>query len=199
MWIQTRRLSDTVSTTRKAAEAAELNARAAIGIELPVIRAITADLVATNRLIGSNEPYGGTVNDNHPTKYSAVGIIHFENHGRTPAFPEKLSVGWTVATKLPEEPAYSITSSLNHAAVIKPGGDFVSDTHYSIELTDEELKATSENISWLWFYGCLYYTDFMNTNREFRFCWRFANRNFDNIFCFFSSDGEPPREYTKNK
>jgi hypothetical protein len=101
MRIQASSLRDTVEATHKAAEAAELSARAAIGIELPVIRAITTDLIYTDKLISSEGPYGGIVNDRSPTKYSAIGYIRFENHGRTPAFPEKISVGWKVAEKLP--------------------------------------------------------------------------------------------------
>ncbi len=181
-----------------AAKAAELNARAAIGIELPIIRAVPADLVSTAELIGGDEPYGGTVNDFSPAKYSAIGPIVFKNYGRTPAFPEKLSVGWIVATILPDVPTYRETKYLNHAAVIKPDSEFTADRHYGIELTDEELAATSEGKSWLWVYGCLYYRDFLHENRQARFCWRFANRNFDTVFYFFSSDGEPPAEYTRH-
>ena len=198
MRVQACSLRDSVEVTEKAANAAELSARAAIGIELPIIRAITADMVSTDKLIGDAEPYGGIVNDGPPTKYSAIGCIRFENHGRTPAFPEKISVGWKFAEKLPETPQYITTTNLNHAEVIKPGESFTTDTHYGIELTDEELKMTISNRSWLWFYGCLFYTDFMNTKREARFCWRFANRNFDNIFYYFSSDGELPKAYTQN-
>ncbi len=205
MAIQAAFLSKTLDATKEAAnaaqqaaEAAELNARAAIGIELPVIRAITTDMVYTSKLIGDTEPYGGIVNDGPPTQYSAVGCIRFENHGRTPAFPDKLVVGWKVTDKLPEIPHYTTTSNLNHAEVIKAGDSFISDTHYGIELTDDEIKQTSENQAWLWFYGCLFYTDFMNTRREARFCWRFANRNHGKAFYYFSSDGEPPKAYTQN-
>ena len=106
----------------------------------PVIRAITSDLLYTDRLIDDNSPYGGIVNDGPPTKYSALGRIRFENHGRTPAFPEKISVGWRVAERLPENPTYIITSNLNHAEVIKPENNFTTDTHYGIELTDEEIR-----------------------------------------------------------
>lgn len=189
---------EAAEATQKAAEAAELNARAAIGIELPVIRAITTDLLSTDTLITGGGPYSGGVDDGPPTKYSAVGYIKFENHGRTPAFPEKISVGWMVAEKLPENPIYLKTSNLNHAAVIKPEGSFTADTHYGIELSCEELEATKEARAWLWFYGCLHYTDFLHAKRTARFCWRFANRDFDSVSFYFSSDGEPPTQYTYN-
>jgi len=189
---------EAAEATQKAAEAAELNARAAIGIELPIIRTIATDLLSTDTLITGEGPYSGGVDDGPPTKYSAVGYIRFENHGRTPAFPEKISVGWMVAEKLPENPTYLKTSNLNHAAVIKPDGNFAADTHYGIELTDEELQATKEARAWLWFYGCLYYNDFLHTKRTARFCWRFANRDFDSVSYYFSSDGEPPAQYTQD-
>jgi len=186
---------EAAKATQKAAEAAELNARAAIGIELPVIRALTADLLYVGERPKEESIYGGFVNNGPLTKFSAVIGISFKNHGRTPAFPENLSIGWRVADKLPETPNYISSTNISHASVIKPESEFITDSRHAIELTDEELAATKEGHAWLWFYGCLYYTDFMNTKREARFCWRFASQY--SGFCF-SSEGNPPAEYIRN-
>lgn len=181
-----------------AAKAAELNARGAIGMELPVIRVTPPDLLATDGLIGDG-PYGGNVNDNSPTRFSAVGLFRFRNDGRTPAFPVHLAVGWQVATQLPDVPLYSNVARLNHAAVINPGDEYLVNEHYGIELNDAELASAAEGTSWLWFYGCLRYRDFLNEERNYRFCWRFANREFEGALFYFASDGEPPQTFIQSE
>lgn len=194
---QLRLMRATVEDTKLAANAAELNARAAIGIELPILRLAPQELVSTDKLIGPNEPYAGGVDDGPPTKFSAVGGFHIKNYGRTPAFPYEIAVGWIVANSLPAAVQYTQRNRLNHAAVIKPDEEFYADVHYGIELTDDEIMAAASDNCWLWFYGCVYYTDFLQAKREARFCWRYANRNFDTVFYFFTSDGDPPAAYTR--
>jgi hypothetical protein len=184
---------------RRTVEATEKSVQAVIRMELPIIQAIPGDLVHTNKLIGDDEPYGGAVH-HLPSKYSAFQIRRFKNYGRSPAFLEMISVGWMVADTLPNQPRYIKTSTLSHDCVITPEEEFRPDIHYGIELTDDELREIIENRLWLWFYGCLYYRDFMNDEREYRFCWRFANQNHRTMkpYYFFSSDGNPPKSYTKN-
>lgn len=195
LW-QLRLIQKSVRTTELAANAADLNARAAVGIELPVLRVIPTDLVDTDNLIGDdNAPYGGAINDGPPRKYSAIGNIQVRNLGRTPAFPEEIFVGWMVASTLPEKPIHLKRNRLNHAAVIEPNSEFLLNNYFGIELNDAEIEAAKSDKAWLWFYGYITYTDFLNSRREARFCWRFANRNYDNISYYFSSDGEPPVAY----
>ncbi|MBJ9676586.1 hypothetical protein [Burkholderia gladioli] len=183
------------------AKAAELNAKAAIGIELPVLRVLPPqDVLETALLIRDNEPYAGSVNDGPPTQFTAISYFTVENHGRTPAFPTTIAVGWQVAVVLPPNPAYQRTTILNHAAVINPAGQFTLDQHYGIELTELERDACTTGASWLWFYGELRYHDFLHEEHTHRFCWRHANRNppGDNPFFFFSSDGMLPQTYIVN-
>lgn len=195
---QLRLMGVSVKDAELAARAAELNARAAIGIELPILRVTPPDLLTTNGLFEPNEPYAGSVNDKAPEKFSAVGLLLIKNHGRTPAFPTEIAVGWMVANSLPETPTYLRRNRLNHASVIKADEAYMADVYYAIELTNEEVSAAASDHARLWFYGCIYYTDFLHLKREARFCWRFANRNFDNVFYYFASDGEPPAAYTQS-
>jgi hypothetical protein len=185
-----------VRDTETAAKAAELNARAAIGIELPILRVIPPDLLSTNDLIGGDGPYSGSVNDKAPSRYSAIGLFSIKNFGRTPAFPEEIAVGWAVTNNLPKTPSYIRRTRLNHASVIKPEEEFTANVHYGIELSEDEIKAAASSEAWLWVYGCMYYTDFLQSKREAKFCWRFANRNVGSVFYHFASDGEPPQTYT---
>jgi hypothetical protein len=183
-----------------AAQAAELNARAAIGIELPIVRAVPPDaLMHTEDLIGKDEPYSGGVDDGPPTKYSAVPSIEFTNEGRTPAFLTRLSVGWAASKELPASPMFWRSDRLGHAAVLLPGRGYGANRDYGIELSDDELAAIQKDEAWLWLYGSLEYTDFLGEKRQTRFCWRYANRNpaGDPKTYYFSSDGDPPEAYTK--
>lgn len=186
---------------RLAAKAAELNARAAIGIELPILRVRPPDdIVQTDGPIDGNLPYGGTVNDGPLTQFSAIGLLTVENHGRTPAFPTSISVGWQVAHGLAEAPSYRVTATLNHSAVIKSAEQITLDLHYGIELTEQEIASCAAGTSWLWFYGELTYRDFLHEEHKHRFCWRHADRNPPGgpAFFFFSSDGEPPPAYIRS-
>lgn len=195
-WWQLTLMRASIKDTGVAAKAAELSARAAVGIELPILRFIPDDLVDLAVRLEPNAPYGGRGNDGAPGRFSAVGDIKIMNYGRTPAFPEMLAVGWLVAERLPDMPAYIQHDKMNHASVVRPGEEFGTGTHYGIELTNADLSAL-ESGAWLWFYGSMTYTDFLDESREARFCWRYANRNFDNVFFSFASDGQPPAQYTK--
>ncbi|WP_439892494.1 hypothetical protein ACS7SF_08350 [Ralstonia sp. 25C] len=199
-----RSLEDThasADAARVAARAAELNARAAIGIELPVLRVRPPDdIIQTDGLIDDDHAYGGTVNDGPLTQFSAIGLLKVENHGRTPAFPNSISVGWQVAHELPETPNYKLTARLNHSVVVKPDDEITFDQHYGIELTEQEIASCAAGTSWLWFYGELTYRDFLYEEHKHRFCWRHADRNPPDgpAFFFFSSDGEPPPAYIRS-
>jgi hypothetical protein len=185
-----------VNDSTKAANAAERSARAAVAMELPVIRMIPPeDLVATDVLIGGEGPYGGIVNDGPPTRFSAIGRFEVQNHGRTSAFPTIFSIGWAVAGELPETPKYQKTVRLNHASVIKPNDSYHVDQHYGIEITEQEVAATANKTAWLWVYGSLTYWDFLDDVHDFRFCWRLAQRDPDGEMFMFASDGEPPLKY----
>lgn len=189
--------AESAGAAMAAAKAAELNARAAIGMELPVLAIRPPDLLATDGLIG-NEPYGGYVNDGPPTTTSAVGGFRVANHGRTPAFPTYFSAGWAIAPELPAVPTYAHAARLNHAAIVRPGEDLYIDEHYGIPLTAEEVASATDGTHFLWFYGCLRYRDFLGQERNHRFCWRFANRETEGTTYYFASDGDPPAAFIQS-
>ncbi|MGX6570419.1 hypothetical protein [Cupriavidus necator] len=189
--------AESAGAAMAAAKAAELNARAAIGMEIPVLAVQPPELLATNEPVGDG-PYGGYVNDGPPTAHSGVGGFRITNHGRTPAFPVHFAAGWQVASALPEIPQYLKATRLNHASILKPEDDLYVDEHYGIDLTAEELLATTEGTQWLWFYGCIRYRDFLGQERNHRFCWRFANRELDGALYYFASDGDPPAAFIEH-
>jgi hypothetical protein len=197
---QLKLIRQSLSATEIAAKAAELNARAAIGIELPIIRMHKIELISTEKLI-DNTWEGFGIIETFPTKFSALRLLDFKNHGRTPAFPEKVSVGYMAVSKLPEEPIYTKTFTVNHASVIKPDSEFTTDIRWGFELTETQLASLMKDKIWLWIYGCLYYSDFLHNKREAHFCLRYANRHPGDSRPYFSfeNDGNPPAKYTQNK
>src|ERR1019366_2886228 len=199
----TRPSSPAANAAMISANAGKFSADAAVGIELPILRAFPSDLLSVDQPIPENGAYGGGVNDSIPTKYSAIGYINYKNYGRTPAFPIDFSGGWEVTAQLPDNPDYTKCVGINHAVVYRPASEdpetnYSVGFHCTIELTDQEIIEISNGTSWLWFYGCLKFRDFMNTEQESRFCWRWANRNHDGSpFYFFASDGNPPPAYLR--
>lgn len=198
--IQLRMMGRNIVDTANAAKAAELNAKAAIGIELPFLRAIPSDLLATSEPVPEVGPYGGYVNDGPPAPYNALGPIEIGNLGRTPAYSLVISIGWIVARVLPEQPpSYQRTIPMNHNMVLAAGAETNFHPHFSIALSEEEVKETARDEKWLWIFGEVAYRDFMDQLQTARFCWRFANRNppGDLKLYYLSSDGEPPSAYIR--
>src|SRR5262245_45750693 len=73
LWVVTKESAD---AARKAADAADLSAHAALGMELPIVRATRpADLLMLDKPVPVDKPYGGIVAD----QYSAVSAIYFRN------------------------------------------------------------------------------------------------------------------------
>jgi hypothetical protein len=179
-----------------AAKAAELNARAAIGIELPIITADVFGLLITNKLTDPEDSPAGVVNIGYPERFSSIGPVIFKNIGRTPAILATLELGWMVANELPRTPNYQTTFVLERFSIIGPSEEFESPYHASVELTDEDQASIKSGLAWLWFFGSLHYTDFLGDHREARFCFRYDKRprGILNPFAFFN-DGAPPDEY----
>jgi hypothetical protein len=153
-------------TARIAANAADLSARAAIAIELPVIQA---------------EPVGfGTgdeVKDGKFTEHFSLKYFDFTNQGRTKARPIEVKWGWTVGDKLPPVPVYKLDKSFELDAILKPEGKIgLFITTVSMEIapgdTNRITSRDPNNETELWLYCCFVYEDFMRARHEIGFCWR---------------------------
>lgn len=198
--IQLAMMRRNIVDTANAARAAELNAKAAIGIELPFLRAIPSDLLGMAEPIPEDGSYGGYVNDGPPITYNALGPIEISNLGRTPAYSLVVSFGWLVARVLPAQPPpYQRTINLNHNLVVSPGTETNIHPDACITLSDEEVMETARDEKWLWIFGEIDYRDFMDQQQTARFCWRFANRNPPGspALYYLASDGQPPTAYTR--
>jgi hypothetical protein len=158
-------LLGTVEATSKAANAADLSARAAIAIELPVIR-VRPEHFGWGR---SQEQDGPRID------YCAVGMLDFSNLGRTQAFPLEVQLGWFVGDKLPDTPTYTFSKSFPIGRIFEP------DPQRTPELTlyehrfqvDSDLfdRLRARSVS-MWFFCSLAYLDFMQNRHDAGFCWQ---------------------------
>jgi len=178
----------------KAADAADLNARAALRLQMPVIKYVVPELVAMNRPEEAGR--GGTIWNAAPTRYSRITQIQAINIGVAPAYPVELALGWRVVATLPENPTYRFKTASAPSTVLRTDKPVRQelDTH-CIELTDGELAQTKDGTAHLWVYGCLFYTDFMGDPHEAHVCWRWE-RLFGRFG--FVRTGAAPKAYNLN-
>jgi hypothetical protein len=150
-------------TARIAANAADLSARAAIAVQLPVVRV---------------EPVGfgwgrSQEGDNPETEYFGLQCFDLTNLGRTDAFPVEIRWGWFVGDKLPDIPIYVHRKRFEIDAILRPEKRiviYVTGFEMLIEPGDTA-RIVRNNIT-LWLYSRVVYLDFMQTRHEADFCWK---------------------------
>ena len=152
-------------TARTAANAADLNARAAIAIELPIIKASLDSL--TN---GVSQEFGVR------RERCSVHSVTFSNVGRTKAFPVELRYGFATWS-LPKTPRYTFVETYQFNEI------FENDP----KITNRKFLASDKEIEmgeWsfiaggqcpVWFYCELEYLDFMQSPQKAAFCWCWKN------------------------
>ena len=145
----------------KAANAADLSARAAVAIELPIMI-----------LDPDNGSFGDRFEFGRRTEEFCVMNIGFKNEGRTKAFPIETAFGWTVGNELPAKPVYRWTRPFGMDAIIGPDILQVETVNLWMDLPDGTNQGIRDGNVSLWFYCRLSYLDFMRTKHEAGFCWR---------------------------
>lgn len=151
-------------TARIAAEAADRSARAAIGIQLPIIRIRPDDLGHGDSVVGG-EPY----------EECTVHSVVLSNLGATKAFPTEILYGWTMGEVLPGKPSYRASDKFLPNIILDPDPKVTPRKTLTLGMPlkpGEWSKICGGN--YLWFYCTLLYDDFMETRREAAFCWRWA-------------------------
>jgi hypothetical protein len=152
-------------TARIAANAADLSARAAVAIELPIIRVVPEDFGYGSFQDGSNLRI----------ENCSLGSLAFMNLGRTKAFPIEVRCGWTVGDRLPDVPVYTFTKSFPTNLIFEPGPNTTEHLHISefeLEFAPGVPEKARINAVGLWFYCSVAYLDFMQNRHEVGFCWR---------------------------
>lgn len=155
--------------TKKAADAADLSARAMIGLELPIIR-ITPDNITT-----SDQIVGGEM-------IVSYGVAHvvFANFGRTRAIPIEIRYGMSYGDRLPEEPIYPASDGFLPDTSFEPPPPKPAPhstplrrlSNCSVVVPTGVIDLLKSKEMGLWFYCCLVYEDFIGDRREVARCWR---------------------------
>jgi hypothetical protein len=149
-------------TARIAANAADLSARAAVALELPIIRV---------------EPVGfgwgsSQVNDESTVEYFGLQSFDLLNLGRTDAFPLEIRWGWFVGDKLPDVPIYVHRKPFVIAAIIRTEKrSQIYVTGFEMLIEPEDTARIVRNNTKLWLYCSLAYDDFMQTRHDLGVCW----------------------------
>jgi len=153
--------------TKLAAEAASLHAKAAVGVELPMVFLSELSLF-------QQSPYNKTdtipVIDNPPAFYFFHKFT-FANHGRSPAQVAEITWNQYVGEVLPEGLLRDIKEWEPTGTMISPhGGTFICESSNRILLLDEEKAEIRKKEARLWLFGAISYRDFLGTLHERRFC-----------------------------
>jgi hypothetical protein len=148
-----------------AAKAADLSARAAIALQLPIIRVQPGNLGHGESTSGGRE----IIEDCY------VHSITVSNLGDTKAFPKEVLFGWTVGEILPDKPKYRFVAGFPHNCILKPNqiGLILALTGSLILESEQWMKICGGN--YLWFYCAVLYEDFMGETRSEGFCWRWSH------------------------
>lgn len=153
-------------TARIAANAADLSARAAIALQLPIIRVTPATL-----------GWGDSIQNEVLYAYCDVGSVTFSNLGETKAFPIEFRYGLTVGEPLPSSPSYKFTESFVPNLIFEPvrtvtpmkrlAGTFMIGSGDWPKICVGEIQ--------VWFYCVLTFEDFMQVRHDAAFCWKWTS------------------------
>lgn len=147
-------------SARIAAEAADLSARAAIAVNLPIIRIVPAKV-----------GYGSSGLQRHISVYS----LQFSNLGATKAFPIEVEYGWTIGGELPPTPIYRRIKAFEVGDIFEPNPTVDREIYLpdaEIEIPETGYNQIQSGTINVWFYCRLLYLDFMETERTIGLCWK---------------------------
>jgi hypothetical protein len=156
---QIREMVKATAATEKAANAAELSAKAAIGVELPKL--------FLTRLNFANDTR--TLFDMIQAPYIRIGM---KNYGRTPAFVTSNCIAIYRGKDLPEEPLYWQIANVSAGdSVVESDKDYeVRDIRHRDPVSNETVFAIQQGELSFWVYGFVRYKDFLGESHEAKFC-----------------------------
>lgn len=148
----------------KSANAAELSAKAAIALQMPILRISPSKLA-----------WGETLDDGEVRAGCYVHDITYANLGATKAFPIEVRYGFTVGEQLPVTPSYPFVETFTANTILDPGQSFAKRLtgEMSAELTDWPVICSGKKD--VWFYCSFVYEDLMRSRRVTSDCWRWQS------------------------
>jgi hypothetical protein len=175
-------LKRSVTAAEIAAKAADLSARAAIGVELPSLH--------VEEVLTSFE----LCDDVKDWVHHLVPHVKVKNYGRTPAFVTEVLINSAIERGLPKQAVYKSFSKYNETRkfVIHRDEETTLKTHsYYKEnvFSDERIALLTEDDPlrrhWLYIFGVIRYRDFLDEaehERGFLFMWISQNKAFAPIY-----------------
>lgn len=192
---QSRDMRRSTAAAESAANAANLSARAAIGVELPIVRLDRLTLMDVTP--GGERP--ATLGQMLPRRSRIM--IQFKNSGRTAAEAITQCLEWRVVDKLPEIPVYDRFFPYAPGVFFPPDDQAsgVGLQNYYINLADDQYNAIAERRAFLWLYGNVLFRDIITGNdHEFRFCAKWVTfPDAAGAPVGFVHDSGTPADYTK--
>jgi hypothetical protein len=161
---QARDMQASLAIAKESAEAAKLNAQAALGAELPILSWVKVKLL--DHTSPDHEVCG------HPPK-KIIFRFDIKNFGRTPAEVTKIGIAWAVSKHFPQ------TETQHHSILLPPPGSFIEPGNTlpsgplekSISLEEQEVNVLEDESKYLWIFGQIYYIDIIiNKKSAVRFC-----------------------------
>jgi hypothetical protein len=191
----TRTSSRQWSASKISADAAALTAKAAIRIELPILRVGAPDLIGVSKAPPERGPWGGVVNDYAPSELSAISSITLWNGGRTMCQLNSMRIGCYAGAALPTAPSYSFTVPAREMTVIPADAKAeIGVAPFCIDLSKELIKEISTEAAGLWLFGAIDYRDFLGDAHSVRFCFRRWQPEQTGIH-YFEHDLTAPQSY----
>jgi hypothetical protein len=167
---QVRDMQASLAIADKTAQAAALNARAAVRANLPVLFLETPSLTQQEEPRWENTPYEEYV-PGIPSQTAVLRGYTAFNYGKTAALLVGLGVGSKIAPGLPRKPHWERFYPAPPQTILKEGDSFAFEIITYHSLTEDEIAALAAGNSVYWVFATLHYFDFLNQWRQARACW----------------------------
>jgi hypothetical protein len=169
--------------TRRAAKAAELNAKALMSAERAQIFIEIVDENFVKAISGrafAGLPQSRDVDD-QPLGFRPWVRYVFRNHGRTLAVLKEISLSLVLLEELPKTPCYFSRADPITKPVLPAGEatdpEYCNFDGYPTVRDAIRINSKSDPLT-LWFYGRVLYNDIFGQGHEHGFLWRFSGNGF---------------------
>jgi hypothetical protein len=186
---QSLHLRASVVSAQKAADAADLSAKAAIGVELPSLHIVSVTSDVDPAVVTFPE-YVRLL----------TPVVEYTNYGRTPAFIDEIIVNALIDGALPRTPIYRRHLPWSERIVIGHG-EIKKTMNYayvgSKAFSDDDIAGVTDGSRDVYVYGVISYRDFLDKSqsRGFLSIWVPDTREFIPLYLpeyHYQRAGEPP-------
>jgi hypothetical protein len=186
-WRQSHYMKDSIAAAKESADAAVLQARAAIGVELPKIILSRVDFGDTRAASGDTRAASLASRLQSPKIEISV-----TNYGKTPAFLLRQAIEIEVCALLPAKPVYPSAFDLPPETIVEYKYKFPLGTaRPKSQLSPEDIQAILDGNTRLWVYGYVYYRDILSEPHMARFCKLFLPQSSPRYHYLFVDDHAP--------